>query len=427
MSRATGRLKPITLDKLAKTPGMHCDGGGLYMAVAPAPSNACSWVFRYMIAKRARTMGLGPYPEITLAEARALAAEARRIKAHGQDPLELKTAAKVAERVAVAKSMTFKQCAQAYIADHRAGWKNEKTGDQWASSLEAYAYPVVGALPVGEIDTGLVMKVLKGEIRDPGKDPAPLWTARPETASRVRGRIEVILDWAETNGHREPGKNPARWKGHLENNLPAKSKVRPVEGHAALPVPEAADFMSKLRARPGLSARALELAILTAARTSEVLGARWAELDLDKAVWIIPAGRMKSRREHRVALSDRAVEILRDLASEAGGQEIVFPGPAGKKPLSNMSMLKLLERMGRDDLTAHGFRSTFRDWCAESGIPRDLAEVCLAHTVSNKAEAAYLRSDVLERRRPVMQAWAKFCAGVPAADNVKPFPQGAVA
>lgn len=406
---------------------MHCDGGGLYMTVAPAPSNASSWVFRYMIAKRARTMGLGPYPEVTLVEARALAAEARRVKAHGQDPLELKASARVAERVTVARSMTFKQCAQAYIADHRAGWKNHKTGDQWAASLETYAYPVLGALPVGAIDTGLVMKVLKGEIRDAGKDPATLWTARPETASRVRGRIEVILDWAETNGYREPGKNPARWKGHLENNLPAKSKVRPVEGHAALPVPETADFMTKLGARSGLSARALELTILTAARTSEVLGARWTELDLDKAVWILPAGRMKSRREHRVALSARAVEILRELSSNGGGLGLVFPGASGTKSLSNMSMLKLLECMGRKDLTAHGFRSTFRDWCAESGIPRDLAEVCLAHTVSNKAEAAYLRSDVLEHRRPVMEAWAKFCAGMPAADNVKRFPQDASA
>jgi integrase len=415
-----GSFTQLELDRLIKRQGVHAVGGGLYLSVGRAPSNACSWVFRYMINKRARTMGLGPYPEIDLAEARAAAAEQRRIKAHGNDPLALKQAAKVTERVAAAKAMTFKECAEAYIRDHRAGWKNGKTGDQWQASLEAYAYPIIGPLPVQTVDTGLVMKVLKAEVRDPGKEPATLWTARPETASRVRGRMEVILDWAETNGHREPGKNPARWKGHLENNLPAKSKVRPVKGHAALPVPETADFMSRLRARPGLSARALELTILTAARTNETLGARWAELDLDKAVWIIPAGRMKSQREHRVALSNRAVEILRELASEEAGQEYVFPGGSVGNPLSNMAMLKLLARMGRNDLTAHGFRSTFRDWCAESGIPRDLAEVCLAHTISNKAEAAYLRSDVLERRRPVMQAWADYCAAAPAGENVQP-------
>jgi integrase len=415
-----GSLTQLELDRLVKKPGVHAVGGGLYLSVGRAPSNACSWVFRYMLNKRARTMGLGPYPEIDLAEARAAAAEARRKKAHGQDPLALKEAAKAAELIAVAKAMTFKECAEAYIKDHRAGWKNGKTGDQWEASLTAYAYPVIGSLPVHAVDTGLVMKVLKAEVRDPGKEPAPLWTARPETASRVRGRMEVILDWAETNGYREPGKNPALWKGHLDNNLPAKSKVRPVVGHAALPVAEVAAFMATLRERPGLSARALELAILTAARTNEVIGARWSELDLDKAVWIIPAERMKSHREHRVPLSKRAVEILRDLVPEEDDQVYVFPGVAANKPLSNMAMLKLLQRMGRDDLTTHGFRSTFRDWCAESGIPRDLAEVCLAHTVSNKAEAAYLRSDVLERRRPVMQAWADYCAAAPAGENVKP-------
>jgi integrase len=420
MSRVTRKLKPIELGRKAKTPGLHGDGGGLYLAVAPAPSTACSWVFRYMINKRARTMGLGSYPEFTLEEAREKAAAARRMKAHGLDPLEVKQAEKVTERVAAAKAMTFKECAAAYIADHRAGWKNPKTGDQWEASLAAYAFPLLGSLPVAAIDTGLVMKVLKGDVLDKdGKPEGPLWTARPETASRVRGRMEVILDWAETNGYREPGKNPARWKGHLDNNLPAKSKVRPVVGHAALPVEDVAAFMASLRERPGLSARALELAILTAARTNEVIGAKWTELDLDKATWIIPRERMKSGREHRVPLSKRAVDILTELQPESGQGPFVFPSGSTDKPLSNMAMLKLLERMGRADLTAHGFRSTFRDWCAESGIARDLAEVCLAHAVTNKAEAAYLRSDVLERRRPVMQSWADYCAGV-VADNVKP-------
>lgn len=424
MARVANRIAPVEVARLAKRPGMHCDGGGLYLAVQPPPSKASSWVFRYMINGRARTMGLGPYPEFGLVEARELAATYRRMKAHGQDPLEAKEAERTAAKVARAKEMTFKQCARAYIDDHRAGWKNGKTADQWKASLETYAYPVFGDLPVGEVDTGLIMKVLKGPVKG---DARGLWLARPETASRVRGRIEVILDWAETNGHRDPGKNPARWKGHLDNNLPARSKVRAVKGHAALPVDDVATFMADLRARGGLSPNALELAILTAARTNEVLGARWSEIDLDKGIWIIPADRMKAGREHRVPLSSRALELLHALLPEEPDQPFVFPGKPGK-PLSNMAMLTLLRRMGRDDLTAHGFRSTFRDWCAERGIPRDLAEACLAHKVSDKTEAAYLRSDVFERRRPVMEAWAKHCAGVAAdGENVSRFPQAGAA
>ncbi len=419
MARVTGRFTKLGLDQAAKIAGLHGDGGGLYLAVAAPPSNACSWVFRYMINRRARTMGLGPYPEITLAEARAAAAEARRLKAHGNDPLALKEAAKVTERIEAAKAMTFKECAVAYIKDHRAGWKNPKSADQWEASLATYAYPIIGPLPVGAVDTGLVMKVLKAEVRDAGKDPEPFWTARPETASRVRGRVEVILDWAETNGYREPGKNPARWKGHLDNNLPRTSKVRAVVGHPALPLDQMAAFTADLRARPGSAARALEFVILTATRTTEVREARWSEIDLEKALWTIPAARMKGGREHRVPLSKRAVEILADLRQDDARGEFVFPGGKTGKPLSNNAMLALLERMARGDLTAHGFRSTFRDWCAESGIPRDLAEVCLAHAITSKAEAAYLRSDVLERRRPVMQSWADFCAGVKAS-NVTP-------
>jgi integrase len=420
MSRVTGRLRPVELARTSRQPGMHCDGGGLYLSVAAPPSSACSWVFRYMLDKRARTMGLGPYPEITLAEARERAAEARRMKAHRQDPLELKRASKDAERVAVAKSMTFRQCAHAYIGDHRAGWKNAKTAAQWDASLSTYAYTVIGSLPVQSIDTGLVMKVLKTEIRDPGKGPEPLWTARPETASRIRGRMEVILDWAETNGHRDPGKNPARWKGHLDNNLTARSQVRAVEHHAALPFEEIADFMAILRGREAMAAKALELAILTAARTSEVLGARWDEVDLEKAVWTLPPERMKARRVHTVPLSAQAVKLLRGVKSDQLSAVFVFPSNKPGQALSNMSMLSLLKRMGRDDLTAHGFRSTFRMWAASHGIPRDLAEICLAHAVGDKVEAAYQRSDVLERRRPVMQAWAAFTEARAVGDNIRP-------
>jgi integrase len=418
--RTTGteKLKPTALAKLAKTPGLHSDGRGLYLAVAKPPSTACSWVFRYMLAGRARTMGLGPYPELPLADARAAAYEARQtVKVQGKDPLEVRHAEKVAARVAVAKTMTFKQAAEQWLRDKDPGLKKGgKTADQRAAQLAAYVYPVFGPLPVSEIDTGLVMKVLKS-------DPEPLWFTRPETGWRVRWCIEKVLDWAETNGYRPPGKNPARWKGHLANLLPPRAKVAAVEGHAALSVDALPDFMTKLRTRPGLSARALELTILTAVRTSETLEARWAEFDLDKALWTIPAARMKASRDHRVGLSDQAVALLRDLKKETGAGEFVFPSEGGK-PLSNNSMLALINRMGmKGKITTHGFRSTFRDWAAENGIAREVAEAVLAHAVGNKVEAAYLRSDILDRRRTVMQAWADFADGKAAAQNVQPLRQ----
>jgi integrase len=422
MARVTGKFNQLTLAQAAKKPGAHGDGAGLTLIVAKPPSKAVSWVLRYMVRGKARTLGLGPWPDVGLAAARDKAAEARRlIRAEGIDPIDAKRAQRDAERVAVAKHMTFKECAEAFIRDHEAGWKNgSKTADQWRASLRDYAYPLIGSLPVGAIDTALVLKVLKGDVKDKDdRTEGPLWTARPETASRVRTRIGAILDYAETSGFRAPGKNPTAWKGHLSNSLPARSKVRAVVGHAALPIAETPAFMAALRERGGLAARALELTILTAARTNEVLGARLAEIDLDKAVWIIPAERMKGQREHRVPLSVRAVDLLRDLMPEPG-QEFVFPSVSTGKPLSNMAMLATLKRMGRGDLTAHGFRSTFRDWAAENGIVRDLAEACLAHAITNKAEAAYLRSDVLERRRPVMQAWADYCAGASANANVEP-------
>ena len=280
IARVMTRFTKLGLDQLIKKPGLHGDGGGLYLSVAAPPSKACSWVFRYMIAGRARTMGLGPYPEVTLAEAREAAAEKRRMKAHGQDPLAVRDAEAAAERVTIAKAKTFKQCAEEYIRDHRAGWKNAKTGDQWTSSLAAYAYPFIGSLPVGDVDTGLVMKVLKQELTKRNKALGTLWNVRTETASRVRGRIEVILDWAETNGYRAPGKNPARWKGHLDNNLHPRSKVSPVKGHPALSVADAPAFMAELRGRPARAARALDFLILTAARRGEVEGATWGEVDL---------------------------------------------------------------------------------------------------------------------------------------------------
>ncbi|MCR5874231.1 tyrosine-type recombinase/integrase [Phenylobacterium sp. J426] len=395
---------------MAKKPGMHCDGAGLYLRVAP-PS-AASWVLRYMLDGKARTMGLGPFPEIDLKEARTRALEARRLKADGIDPIETRNAAKLAQRRAATKAMTFKECAEAYIASQRDGWRNDKHAAQWDSTLKAYAYPIIGGLPVAAIDTALVMQVLEQEV-GAANNRQRLWSAKNETASRVRGRIECVLGWAAARQLRS-GDNPARWKGHLAHQLPARSKVSKVKHHPALPYVDMPTFFAALRDQPGLAAKALEFAILTAARTGEVLGARWGEIDIANKVWIVPAERMKSGREHRVPLSDRAIAVLKPLSPEEGAidsEGYVFPGAKTGKPLSNMSMLKLLERMKRSDLTAHGFRSTFRDWTAEqTSTPRDVAEMALAHVVSNAVEAAYRRGDMLAKRIELMDSWSAYCA-----------------
>ncbi|MDP1874811.1 MAG: tyrosine-type recombinase/integrase [Phenylobacterium sp.] len=389
---------------------MYCDGAGLYLRVAP-PS-AASWVLRYMLDGKARTMGLGPFPEIDLKEARARALEARKLKADGIDPIETRKAAKLAKRLSAAKALTFKQCAQAYIASQRDGWRNNKHAAQWDSTLKAYAYPIIGDLPVAAIDTALVMQVLEQEV-GPTDNRQRLWSAKNETASRVRGRIECVLGWAAARELRS-GDNPARWKGHLAHQLPARSKVAKVKHHPALPYGDMPTFFLALRQQPGLAAKALEFTVLTAARTGEVLGAKWREIDAANKLWIVPAERMKSGREHRVPLSDRAIAVLSLLKPEEGATEsesYIFPGAKPGKPLSNMSMLKLLERMKRTDLTAHGFRSTFRDWAAEqTSTPRDVAEMALAHVVSNAVEAAYRRGDMLDKRIELMEIWAAYCA-----------------
>jgi integrase len=381
--RATG----LTVKQVeTKGAGWYADGNGLYLKVNESGSR--SWVYRYMIAGKRRDMGIGPVSLVTLAQARDKALELRRQKFSGVDPLAARDAAKATAALSAAKAMTFKDCAERYIEAHRAGWKSPVHAKQWPSTLESYVYPVFGDLPVDSIDTGLVMKAVE-----------PIWTAKPETAGRVRGRVEAVLDWATARGHRR-GENPARWKGHLDNLLPAKTKVRRVEHHAALPYPELGAFMAELRAAPGLSARALEFAILTAGRTGEVLGATWAEFDLDGATWTVPASRMKAGREHKVPLSDAAMAILRGLPRTDGR---VFK-------LSNMALLMTLRRMERGDLTAHGFRSTFSDWCAErTNYPSEVREMALAHVVGDKVEAAYRRGDLFEKRRQLAEAWARYC------------------
>lgn len=298
-----------------------------------------------------------------------------------------------------------------YIAANEAGWRNAKHRAQWVATLEAYAYPHMGDLPAGAVETAHVMAALE-----------PIWREKPETASRLRGRIEAVLDYAKARGWRE-GENPARWRGHVANMLPARGKVAKVKHHAALPWREIGGFMATLRAGSGLAARALELAILTAARSGEVLNARWSEIDLEEAVWTVPAERMKAGREHRVPLSAPAVALLRELLPlrDAERGDWVFPGARPGRPLSNMALEMLLRRMKRSDLTAHGFRSTFRDWCAEqTAFDRDTAEMALAHVVRDKVEAAYRRGDVFEKRRRLMDEWAAFCAKPPASGEVVP-------
>ena len=396
MARTIGRLTALKVDK-AKRPGMYADGGGLYLRVTF--SGTKNWVFRFMLNGRPRWMGVGPLHTIGLAEARNRAAGFRLQRHDGVDPIEKRRAERLQGRLDAAKAVSFKECAARYIASHRAGWRNPKHAAQWEATLATYAEPVIGVLSVQGIDTALVIKVLEA-----------IWTTKPETAGRVRGRIESILDWAKVRGYRA-GENPARWRGHLDKLLPARSKVQRVEHHAALPYTELPGFLASLREQEGIAARALEFAILTAARTGEVIGARWSEMDLLDKTWTVPPGRMKAGREHRVPLTARAIAILQEMQPHRHTHDaFVFPGANLGRPLSNMAFLMVLRRMGRGDVTAHGFRSSFRNWAAErTNFPAEVAEMALAHTVSDKTVAAYNRSDLFERRRRLMAAWATFC------------------
>lgn len=396
MAGGTAKLSAITVAK-TKEPGRYADGNGLYLQVGPMGTK--SWLFRYMIKGRAREMGLGPVSLVSLADARVAALDARRKVHGGIDPLAEREEQQRQAQIEHARAMTFSQCADAYIQAHRPSWRNDKHAAQWESTLKTYAAPVIGDLPVDVVDLKLVLAVLE-----------PIWHAKPETASRLRGRLETVLDWAAVRGYRQ-GENPARWRGHLDKLLPARAKVRRVEHHAALPYGDIGAFIAKLRGREGIGPSALEFTILTAARTSEVLNATWGEINREASVWTVPGTRMKAGREHRVPLSPRALAIL----NEVGGgdeNEFVFPSTRPGKALSNMVFLQLLKRMGYADLTAHGFRSTFRDWAAEqTAFPREVAEAALAHVVGDKVEAAYRRSDLFEKRRQLMEEWATICSG----------------
>lgn len=410
-----GKVQKVTASKPGK-PEFVADGRGLYLRIGATGSK--SWIFRYMLGGKSHDMGVGPYPEIGLAEARERCMVQRRIKLDGADPIGTRRAERLAQSLADAKATTFEQAAAAYVRAHRAGWKSPKSLAAWEHTLSSFAYPIIGKLAVQAIDTDLVMKVLEQTIDDgPDDKPASLWNARAETASRLRGRLESILDYAKVKGQRQ-GENPARWRGHLENLLPKKTKVRQVVHYAALPYDELPAFMAQLRAQSPIAARALEFTILTAARTGEVLSATSQEIK--EKVWTVPAGRMKGGKEHRVPLAAPALAIVERTTSEtADAGKLLFPGLKRGRPLSNMAMLKLLARCGRSDLTVHGFRSTFRDWAAErTNFPREVIEMALAHTIDSKVEAAYRRGDLFEKRRQLAEAWARYCCRI-ATDSLK--------
>lgn len=395
MGRAIGKLSALAVARTTK-PGYLGDGGGLYLQVTA--SGAKSWIFRFKSPVTGKTceMGLGAFASVPLIRSRALAASSREAVAAGRDPKLERDAARAAARAQASGTRTFAQCSAAYIDAHRAGWRNDKHAAQWASTLTTYADPVFGTTPVQEINTAMVLRVLE-----------PIWRTKPETASRLRGRIESVLAWATTHGYRR-GDNPASWRGHLDNLLPARAAVRAVEHHAALPYAQMHEFMADLRTRDGMAARALVFAILTAARSGEVRGATWDEIDLPGKTWTVPASRMKARREHRVPLSDGAVALLTALPRMAD-TNLVFPAPRGGL-LSDMTLTAVLRRMSRADVTCHGFRSTFRDWAGETtAFPREVIEHALAHQLKDKAEAAYQRGDLLAKRARLMQAWADYC------------------
>ena len=399
MAQTVGRLTALKVVR-AKRPGMYADGGGLYLQIT---KGGASWVYRFMLNGRAREMGLGPVHTITLAEARERATQARKLRLDGIDPVERRRSERAAQRVAEATAISFRQCGDAFIASHGAAW-GAVHRRQWTNSLAQHVHPVIGDVRVHAIDTTLVMKVVE-----------PLWRSIPETAYRIRGRIEAILDWAKVRGYRA-GENPARWRGHLDKLLPPRGKVRKVKHYAALPYVELPGFMAALREQEGIAARALEFTILTAASTGETRFARWSEFDLLDKIWTVPDQRMKAGKEHRIPLCDRTLAILQGVrAHRLTDDGFVFPGSKVGRPLADTVLLRLLQRMGRDDLTAHGFRSSFRDWAAErTHFPSEVAEMALAHAVGSKVEAAYRRGDMFEKRRRLMDAWAEFLVKVPA-------------
>ncbi len=387
-------IHKLTPRKVASAgPGKYEDGAGLRLVVSN--TGAKKWVLRFTIDGKRREMGLGSYPDVGLADARGKAAEHRKTAKSGIDPIEVRLSEPE-------KPPSFTSCAARYIRAHRQGWKNAKHARQWVSTLKTYARPVIGSKRVDQIVTEDILKIL-----------SPIWSPKTETAKRVQGRIENILDYAAAHKYRDP-LNPARWRSHLDKLLPKPSQVKRVTHHPAMPHTEVAAFIVELSTNHSLSSLALQFLILTAARTSEVLQAQWHEIDLPAAVWVIPAVRMKMKREHRVPLCEACLSILKGLP-RVEGNPYLFPGTRYGRPLSNMALLQLMRGMGfgvkgdRGNYVPHGFRSSFRDWSGEvSSYPRDVAEMALAHVIENKVEAAYRRGDLFAKRRGMMQAWADY-------------------
>ncbi|MFZ5731436.1 MAG: tyrosine-type recombinase/integrase [Pseudomonadota bacterium] len=396
------RIRVLTALKIKHLkPGMHADGLGLYLKVRDG--NSKSWIFRYRTGGKLRDMGLGPFHTVSLAEAREKAEVCRAMRLKGRDPLDERHLQRQAEAIRATETITFEKCAEAYIATHQDGWKNGKHAGQWVATLQTYVYPVFKDTPVAAIDDALVLKVLK-----------PIWKEKTETASRIRGRIENILDWARVMKYRT-GENPARWRGHLDHLLPKRSRVASITHHAALPIDATPSFMQSLRREETVVARAFEFCILNATRTGETMGMRWSEYDAKAQLWTVPGARMKAGRDHRIPLAPRSISILAGMQDIRTG-DFVFPGGVREKPLSSMAFLMLLRRLGHNDITAHGFRSTFRDWAAErTTFPSEVVEMALAHTISNKVEAAYRRGDLFEKRRQLADEWAAFCTSQPSA------------
>lgn len=405
MARPVNRLSALAVVKQS-APGYHADGAGLYLQVTAG--GAKSWIFRYRHGGKQREMGLGSLSTVSLALARKRASDCRAgLEADVPvDPIGARQEARRLAEATLCKQAaipSFDDAARAYIAAHRHEWKNSKHAGQWQTTLAAYASPVFGDMPVDRVDTAHVLKAL-----------STIWTEKTETATRVRGRIESVLDWARVAGYRT-GENPARWRGHLEHSLAAPTKTKRVVNHPALPWRDIGDFMTDLRKREGVAARGVEFAILTACRSGEVRMASWREVDLQSATWVIPSSRMKMGKEHQVPLSEAAVELLKRMP-RIEGCDWIFPG-AKNKPLSDMSLTAVLRRMGRNDITVHGMRSTFRDWAAESAsFPREVAEHALAHALPDKTEAAYQRGTLFDKRVLLMAAWAQF-AGTPSGST----------
>lgn len=413
MPKKAKELSALAVSRL-KENGKHAVGGvdGLYLRIA---GNSRAWVLCAAMGSRINqsgkevvrrlSMGLGPFPEISLAEARESARTLRKKIRDGINPLQEKRKAKLAS----SKAKTFEQCALAFIEDKKIEWRNDKHVKQWSSTLTTYAFPLIGQFPINAIDNDAILLVLRQEVSTKEGSTSTLWNARNETASRLRGRLESILDWAKVSGYRE-GENPAAWQGNLKHVLPAPGKVQKVEHHAALPFSEIGTFMEKLRQRSGVSAKALEFAILTAARSGEVRGATWDEIDLHNKTWTVSAERMKASKSHTVPLSDSAYTLLKNMPRIVGNS-LIFPAPKGGI-MSDQAFKALFDRMQIENITTHGFRSTFKDWarsCKGTEFSDEVSELALAHVNNDQTRAAYARDQLLPQRMQLMQQWAIYC------------------